>query len=526
MSRNVIQFAVASVLALSASAAFAAPITFPAADPDPKIVNMSGATATDIVLADALINDTTSSVCDATLGDIEVFTTETSFLPTVANYAIACHTRATLPTGAPAAAANIEVIFRKYSGGSGSGISQVASGATLNNDAINNRNWVDVLTCRAAGPGVAVPAAGGRSAYQLYTSCAVTGTGRVTHAGISDVEPALLAATATQLSQLDVSGGVAIDFAPIVSTALYGALQNAQGLTAAGCTVNDQTAACVPNISSSQLVGIFTGRITAGTALYNNPAGDTGVGTNLGSGQVFVCRRGASSGTQTSYQVHYLRQGCGTAGSGVPSLVFAAATTTGCTAAGCGWSAATYGADRVFAGTGSSDVVACVDQRSDNAQFAVGVLSTEVLGNDAANAAFRHVRVDGVLPSLENIQGAAYDFFTENTMNTPNANSPQFATRSSQQINVPTAILATMRTQGALRASLVNHPWGWGGVLGVPTGAGSSPVPQGINSQHTLVQTTPINSQTRAASYGGAPNNCNPAWTGARTILPKDTPAN
>jgi hypothetical protein len=265
--------------------------------------------------------------------------------------------------------------------------------------------------------------------------------------------------------------------------------------------------------------------------LYNNPPGNTGPASQIAAGanNLFICRRGNSSGTQTSYQVHFLRQGCGTAGVGVPSLSFIGATTGSCTAGGCGWSSATYGADRVVAGTGASDVVACVNYRTTQNQYAVGVLSTEVKSDDANNAAFRHVKVDGLVPSLENIQSGAYDFFTEDTLNTPSASSPQntgaggVPILSSQQANIPLALLASMRSPASIKASLVSHPWGYGGVLAIPTLATSSPAPVGTADEHAGILANPVNSSTRSATYGGAPNNCNPAWNGARTLVPVDT---
>ncbi len=355
MKINLLQAGISAALALMAGGVMAATITYPAADPDPMIVNNSGATATDIAMADAFINSSTSSVCDSAVADIEVFTTEASFLPTVANYAIACHTRTTIT---PAAAANIDVIFRKYSGGSGSGISQVASGAALNPDNVNNRQWVDVLACRTAqATGTGVAASADRQAYTVRTGCTAA-TAKITHGGLSDVEPPLLGATAAQLLNLTVSSGVAVNFAPVVSTAFYTALQTAEGI-APDATLANNKGASMPSLSSSILRGIFNGKFTSTAALFNNPAGDTGAGTAIpaagGSSSIFLCRRGDSSGTQTSYQVHFLRQGCGTSGTGSPNLTFVGATTAGCSAAGCGWNSTTYGAntERVFAGTGS-----------------------------------------------------------------------------------------------------------------------------------------------------------------------------
>src|SRR5439155_620557 len=151
--------------------------------------------------------------------------------------------------------------------------------------------------------------------------------------------------------------------------------------------------------------------------LFANPATDTGAGTALpaagGTSNIFVCRRGNSSGTQTGFGIQYLHQGCGTAGIGSPGLGFVAATTGTCTAAGCGWDGVSFLADRVFAGTGSQDVINCMNFHSNAGHYAIGVLTTEFAPNDAAGASYRHVKVNGVAPSLENMQMGTWDFFTE-----------------------------------------------------------------------------------------------------------------
>jgi hypothetical protein len=328
----------------------------------------------------------------------------------------------------------------------------------------------------------------------------------------------LLGATTTQLGQLTTTAGIAVDFAPVISTTLFTTLQNAEGLAVNG--IDDQSD--MPNLSSSQIRGILLGKIASASNLFANNGG--GTASAIPAGTIYVCRRGNSSGTQTGFGIQYLHQGCGTAGNGDPNLTFVAATTGSCTASGCGW-AAQYQTDRVFAGTGSADVIACMNYHSSVGQYAVGVLTTEYA--PGAGAAYAHVKVDGVAPSLENMQMGAWDFFTEDAFNVPNNTSPNFGNVTGDQALITAAIQAAFKAPAALTVALIPQGAGgvawWGGALAIPATAGAPPVPQGVSSVHALVQSTPVNSMTRASSYGGSLNNCNPAWNGARTLVPIDT---
>jgi hypothetical protein len=540
MNRIILRSAISASLTLLAGVAgAAAPITYPV--PGANVVNLSGATATDIALADALINNSANGICDPA-SDIDVYTTEVDFLnQSAANYAVVCKTKATVT---PAAVAGVEVVVRKYSGGSGSGIGNVASGALVNPDNLNNRQWVDYEACRTAPPartgGGANPelnvnlGAGRQVATRVYRQCQ-TAAGQVTVGGLSDVEPALLGTSATVQGQLVIRPGVAVGFAPIVSLPLFLQLQTAEGITQTPVLASE-TSAVMPNLSSAQVRGIFSGKITTAAFLYSNPPADTGSGTVFGAAggtqNIFVCRRGNSSGTQTSFQIHYLRQGCGTAGVGTSQLQFVAPTgagvTNNCAGGGCGWDPAVYQNDRVFAGTGSADVVACVNYHSSVGHYAVGVLSTETLADDTANAVFRHVKVDGSAPSLENIVAGAYDFFTENTFNTPGATAPTrtINTITSVQDNMPTALLNSFKSQPTLKAGLQAHPFGWGGLLAIPASANSSlNPPVGMADMNASVLANPTNSQTRANAFGTVANNCNPSFPAGRTLAPIDRAA-
>src|SRR5262249_4346881 len=144
-------------------------------------------------------------------------------------------------------------------------------------------------------------------------------------------------------------------------------------------------------------------------------------------------------------------------------------------------------------------------------------------------ARYNHVKVDGVQPSLENMQMGSWDFFTEDAFNVPNSTAPNFANVSADQALITAAIQTAFKAPALLKVALVAQgngaggtPW-WGGALAIPTGVASSPAPQGTGSVHALVQTTPVNSMTRAKTLGGGLNNCNPPWMGGRSLVPLDS---
>lgn len=527
MTSKTLRFAIGGALALAAASASA----FTAVPVVAIDYPISGATATDRTLADVVL-DATAGFCNGnnTNERAEVYTTELDFAgiggggPTYANYAVVCRTDATLPGSADAAAEGQIVAFRKYSGGSGSGISQVASGANLNTDVPNNRQWVDWVGCRTTVTPQTNVTYTGSVPVDLYEGCASIATSQ-TKAGISDVEPQLLGATAAQVANLNINAGVGIAFGVPVSRNFFRALQEAQGIdTTTDCPDTDavnSTPACTPSLTAAQIRGIFKGNLQGVAQLANNSTGaaiPNPIGTN--GAFIHVCARGDSSGSQASTRVYFLGQGCGVAGV-FPTHTFVGATTGSCTAAGCGWNSGTYGNDRVFRGTGSADVIACLDHRDDTNVYAVGVLSTESTPDDGNNE-FRFVRVNAIVPSLENVVSGKYDFYLENTLQFPSGSSPNVV--SAGQAAFSNALLAGIRLPAFISRSIVTSPQGLGGILGIPTTAGAGQNPP-ITAANVLLN--PINTQLRAAAYGGAPNSCNASWTGkSRTGITGPDPTN
>lgn len=507
---------------------------------DAAALSVSGATATDRSLSEALL-DATNGICLDAAGaaDIaEVYTTESNFnnLPVAGNsrlfqnYSVLCRARSGFTgssAGAGAIAANAPVAVYKYSGGSGSGIANVADGSTLNTDSTRARRWVNVDACRTAG--VFTSQGGGTTGqvqYRLYVNCTELAT-LVPKVGISDVEPFLLSAvngvtggaTQAQLNNLSSQVTVGVSFGPVVSRPLFVALQRAQGLDAAGCTLDgaaaNATEACLPSLSTSQLRGIFQGRITSTLGLLDDAA-NTAIQSLPGqtapaSNSLFICRREVSSGTQVSYQTFFLGQGClKSIGGAVAQRTFVGATNT--TQVWTSSSSADQSV-RVWAGNGAGEVKKCMDARSAANQWAIGLLSTENPPGDGTDD-WRYVKVDGVAPSLENTVRGRYQFFTENYLNNPGGTSPNVV--SGLQVSLKDWLRDRLQNPALLAGSNLQLAHGLGGLLAIPTTAADVPLPPITNA---TVAATPRNSQTRSTStYGGAGSNCTPPATLTNSI--------
>lgn len=514
---------------LSAAVAFAAAAGFSAhaaniAVPATSVLPVGGATATDRSLAIGWLDD----VCDAAVTpatpgnagfNIEVFTTTASFIPgTTRNYAIACRTAATAATGA----AGVDTVLIKYSGGSGTGVTPVANNTTLLTS--GSANWVDYGNCRdgsgnplGGASAVNVAASGNIPAYRLYTNCPINAAGYVPKAGLSDVEPRLQVTGGASLPLIS-NQGASVPMGIAVSQNFFEALQIAQGLPAS-CSglMASYTPECTPNLTSAQVRSLYK---NGGTVAVNRFFDQAGVimPNPPGGAAISVCRRGDSSGTQKSYETFVLGEGCGS------QHTFVTATTTSCEASGCAYTIGNT--DRVFAGTGSSDVTACLNDKVTLGRYAIGTLSLESTNFNDTNQRWRYVKLDGAFPSMENVVKSEYNFFVESACNRPSPSSSNVLSpvQAALAAGGTTAAGVAQGLCGSIRGDVVQvNPSGTAswllGTLAVPANNNASAAPP-ITTAAVLAN--PTNSQTKAASYGGLVNNCNSPWTSGRTSIAQD----
>lgn len=412
MSMNKLGAAVA--LALLAAPAFAAPT-------ENNTLYIGGATAVDRTLFESMV-DQTNGICDGAQA-INVYT-KAANMSGFANWTVHCTVRAGL-----GALSGTEIGVAKVSLGSEYGIDPVADGLT----AFANQN-ITFANPAACGTPSAVPADANNSrlAYTLNPSCGNTAP-TAPQAGVSDVEPALFGASASVKSRLINNGAAVTPFTMPVSTNLYRALQVAQGLTGACAsdTAATQSEACTPNVTIAQVRALMSQTVYATSQLF-------GSGTDFGTTYaavdptILICRRGDTSGSQKSFERLYFGQNCG---GRTPTLTIAAdpsVTFNGvnCKTTGCAFSAtnfiSTQAPNYIYQGSGSGQVESCLDWAAGNNTFAVGVLSADRVPNDSTKR-FRYVKIDGVLPTVENVLSQKWVHSTENVVTQPTGTSPNLA---------------------------------------------------------------------------------------------------
>lgn len=536
MKFSKIQMAVGALMAVAAGNASA--LALSTIDGSEVKLYVSGATATDNAFANlARLKSLSGGLCqDGTLDSYEYSVNGT--VNQRLNYCMS--------SGNGGIAANLRIMIAKESvSGSAAGISPVARATA--------RAFLPFSAANLAGGGLGtcetaqstpVASTGDFAAYTKHScdSSHVTLTSVVPTAGISDIDPTtfvgLGGVTASDASKLSATSTVAVSFNPIVSVALYRALQSAQGLT------QDDTLANTPSLTLSQLRGVFSGFVTDGSQLWSRNASGSNAQVSTVSKEIKVCRRGNTSGTMASFKILFLGEGCsknpGSIGSFVlPDSVFTNPNATGevDVLAGQVWDTAItlytedgtpinqgYGGVRVFAGSGSGDVRNCVGFHSaangggTAGNFAVGTASTE--SKPAVGNTFRYIRIDGVEPTLKAGMEGRYPYFTENTINRSNvAAASNFL--SGNSLALYNAVIAQIGKSSVLKN--INSSWrdaaSIGGALTGEADTGILDIPTASNNfvsaggvlpiANASPRSFPVNGQTR--NYTGAVNNCNMA---------------
>lgn len=386
------------------------------------------------------------------------------------------------------------LVYKSSVGGSGNGVGPVASASTslafINLPAV----FANLAVCgapvvTAATPPVA-PDTIGLPAFQTRTcATAPTQTGFAPDAGLSDVEPALLGATVTQIAALNSKGTNQLVFGIPVTLTMYRGLQAAQGKGL------DDTAANVPSLSRAQIANIFSGSITDASQL-SDPAG-----VALPSNPLVVAQRVSTSGSQAITEVFFLNGRCTptAVAFGGPDATYAndAIAYAGCR------DADTSSPFRA-ANSGSSQVLQCLLGADFSSRWGVGLLSTEsVPSTTSLTGQFRFIRVDGALPSILDAALGKYQFVAEQSMQWLNSFTLASAPTKFPVANYIRTNLGNPTVIKALNASFVQG-YGQAGLLGVPNGVDNLP-PAPPLTEAAMVA-TPVN--TWSKSFTTALSNC------------------
>jgi hypothetical protein len=155
----------------------------------------------------------------------------------------------------------------------------------------------------------------------------------------------------------------------------------------------------------------------------------------------------------------------------------------------------------VFAGVGTAEVRECLDAHHHFNRWAVGLLSTENVGDNGGRE-FRYLKVDGSAPTLLNAAFGRWSHVTEQSLQWRRSFDGALTTSNEGRVLAFIARhMAAPRVIAALNSGFV-HSWGQGGYLAPPSGGFPPPKPP-ITAESLLVN--PVGSLSLSV---GRLNNC------------------
>ena len=424
-----------------------------------------------------------------------------------ANRVFSCRTSGSVP----GVAAGLRLAIYKSSGGSGEGVTPVSAATPL--PFIDLAKLPPTPSCLS---GQAVKATPELVPYTNHTGCDGSSKLARPRAGLSDVNPELVGGVSAPLTvrpQNQIVWGLP------VSKNLRNALQTLQGLVPSAVPHDDpsrDSEVSMPTLARAQVTALFSGTVRSWDQFYDSsgapltrsallapgpPRDPDASGASPGAYRpdaatgrsVYVCRRIAASGTQAAYEVHYLRARCE-----VNALTFLAPNDG---------SNLTSGGDvnrlvriarpagSVFAGVGTADVRDCLDAHAQFNRWAIGVLSTESVGNNG-NRKFRYIKVDGVAPTLLNAYLGRWPHVTEQSMQWRTSFDPALTTTPEGRVlSFVATNLGQPKVISALNSGFV-HSWGQGGYLAPATSGFAAPKPP-VTAE--ALRLNPVGSLTRSS---------------------------
>jgi hypothetical protein len=369
-------------------------------------IYVSGSTATDKALqAWAKLDPTVDANAPFTAGSYDLYKTATGYILT----------GTTGPVFGALAGTNIAFV-KQTQGGSAGGIHNVAEGLPIAGFPDLSTPATFTATCGAA---VNTAAASPFQAFNTYTCTLAESSTIVPNAGISDEDPTTFigtgGVTSGDATALTAVHAVEVPFGAIVSTPLRNALQTAEGLTS-----GSETLANVPSITTPQLRAMFSGQMLSPGDLhvFNATTQNTASVDTVTTDTLHICRRGNTSGSEFATNIYLFGQGC-SRGNGIGALAAPDVATTA--TAGVTWAAADN-TEFVFAGSGTGDVISCVSAplaTGDTNNMRIGFVSMDQVPTLAGT--WRYVAVNGVAPTIWNIQLGLYEWLTEDSFNSTSA---------------------------------------------------------------------------------------------------------
>jgi ABC-type phosphate transport system substrate-binding protein len=377
-------------------------------------------------------------------------------------------------------------------------------------------------------------------------TCSVASTNTLqSDFGMSDVDPiqffgdntpsSFESMTPALVSNMTVTPAQALIFGTPVTLNFRNALQEAQFGKGSSCITND-SAACMPSLSSHQIASIFSGKLNSWKDLKLGTSGNVWdnaspayKSTVTNGDRVHVCRRDNGSGTGAQLGIKFLNYPCtggdvlNSTGSIVTNVVelarVVARNDTGVSTTALAKSLTDAGPAIFHANSGSSNVNVCLDgldkgiamntdtfdgvsgagDRYEGKRWAIGIVSLE--NNPKRNLNYRFIKIDGVEPTLDKVARGQYKDWVEMTIQYNTSHHAALPAASRTIIEQIISSSGTPAVIGGLNASYV-HSFGRSGVLAVPA-LGTA------KTNGTIDANAPVNPYSHAVKTGSVgPNAC------------------
>jgi ABC-type phosphate transport system substrate-binding protein len=451
-------------------------------------VYISGSTALDNTLVNAAIETSgPGGLCQSGTTDIYYIGTTGSY--TQRMIFCSASSSAGIPAGTPLA------IYKESTVGSANGVQPLilaASGGPSGVSFLNPTAISDALCPTVA----TVASTGDFGSYVNHSGCPTSAfTANVTPTGgFADVEAAILqtaqgakisaSAASTYLNNAPTLDQV---WAVAITKNAYYAIQAAEGLTSPS-----DSPANAPSLSKQEFASLISGNVYGWSAFGLSPTDDN----------VYVCRRDKGSGTEASFEAYFLGERCSVSSLQVPS--------EGSTV----WANASGGAMRsclqhMYAGgTQTAFYSTATHLFPAGAQYAVGFLNTEITAANLSGASdsFRLIAIDGVLPTIANVQNGFWPYFSTGVAYTIKGSSGN-ATNAFKALQ--SKIGHPVWTADS-NTSYATNPWGIVGDVS-PAGLYAATTPPAVPATAATAKTNPTNAFTKTSST--FVNNCDtPVW--------------
>lgn len=496
---SLLKLSIRSALALAAAATVAqnaSALDISAYNSSTVNVYLSGSTAVDgTILNTALATVAPGGLCAAGTTDVYYIGTITGY----SNRMIFCSASGTagITSGTNLA------IFKESSTGSVNGVTPLYTAAQGQPSGVSFINPAAITDAACATVGT-VSATATLGAYTNHSNCPATSVTAnvIPSAGFADVEAAILRTpangtvnTSAVATYLTSKGTLDQVWTVLLTKNAFYALQAAEGFASPS-----DAPANAPSLSKQDIAGLLSGNTFVWSQLGLAPADNN----------VYICRRDNGSGTEASFEAYFLGARCSLSSLSLPpengTTVFAAGSGGGVRAC----------MQAFFSGGTIKEFYLGGSVTEPGNQYAIGINNAEITAGNlsGANDSFRAIAVDGVGPTVANVQNGFYPYFSTGVAYTISKGT---GVLSGNPLLVVNSLLGKLGHPAFTAASNAGYtgvkPWSPSLTMGdtSPAGLYAFSNPPAVPSTSATAAANPTNAYTKNTS--GVTDNCDtPIW--------------